>query len=643
MYKNDIGILFDVSGSMREPFDSFNFKYSQSKADEIINILNRIASRGKNSKNEQIRIFSILFGGIYNLTYDFCSLLEIANQTFNHNLVSNDYSKANKYGFGKKLEEILSEHGKKTLHLYKYLYCDSGPTEKLCEMGYYLLKDDQSLRERIYYKLPDECKSTVSNMGISIVNIFGSYDKDINKSTERVINDIYDICISEYANKIINKEISQRNSNGNQLRFIDGNVLINIQKNLEKKLVSPKNNSFNLLNLFEKYIYGNTPLYTALNISFDNFKKQSGYNNNKFLFIISDGELNDISKNFDYIGEIRKKAEENKIIIISIFLTSRQIPKIRTFYDDVQSHFTNGSKDLFLMSSTLNYENPVIKFFIKKGWNIPTSGECKLFIEINNSQNLNEFIDIMNEAISELNYKNNVENNNNPNSLMSLLASTSIDYYVNSDINKNEAKDQDDKKTCYANSIAATIYLDSPRFIYGRELDFNTIKNKMINKYGYNGADLFKILNENLNDYKLKYKLIDDEKEARIAVMKTRPCLAAFQLTGKQLYNFKKFFEENPKGILTKDIINKQNNYNGEGITHAVILTHISKNYLKFLNSWGKNWGDNGYFKVENQSVLNAEFIEIYWEFDDLSQQEKDNYNNYMKKLKNDADDYLFK
>ena len=647
MYKIDIGILFDVSFSMKEPYNSFNFKYSQSKADEIINILNRIASRGKNSKNEQIRIFSILFGGCRELIYDFCSLIEIANQTFNHDLKSNDYDKAKEYkeyGFGKKLEEILSEHGNKTLYLSKYLYCDSGPTEKLCEMGYYLLRDDQYLRERIYNKLPYECKSTISNGGVNIVTFFGFYKKDINNSTERVINDIYDICISEYANKIIEKEKIQRKSNGNQLRFINGNDLINIKNNLEKKLVSPKNKSFNLIDLFEKFIYGNTPLYTALNMSFDNFKKQSDYNNNKFLFIISDGELNDITKNFDYIGEIRKKAEENKITIISIFLTSKQIPKDRTFYDEVQSHFTNGSKDLFLMSSTLNYENPVIKFFIKKEWNIPTSGECKLFIEINNSQNLNEFIDIMNEAISELNYKNNVEKIDNPNSLMSLLASTSINYYVNSDINKNEAKDQGDKKTCYANSIAATIYLDSPRFIYGRELDFNTIKNRMINKYGYNGSHIYKILDENLSDYKLKYRpLYDDEKEARLAIMKTRPCLAVFQLSGKQYYNFKKFFEENPKGILTKDIINKQNDYNGEGITHSVVLTHISKNYLKFLNSWGKNWGDNGYFKVENQSVLNAEFIEIYWDFNDLSQQEKDNYNNYMKKLKNDADNYLFK
>ena len=49
---------------------------------------------------------------------------------------------------------------------------------------------------------------------------------------------------------------------------------------------------------------------------------------------------------------------------------------------------------------------------------MPTSGECKLFVEVNNSQNLNKFIDLMNEAIGELNTRNNKEKPKNPNSLI---------------------------------------------------------------------------------------------------------------------------------------------------------------------------------------------------------------------------------
>ena len=42
MIKNDIGILFDVSGSMRSPFNSLSSKSYQTRADELTNILERI-------------------------------------------------------------------------------------------------------------------------------------------------------------------------------------------------------------------------------------------------------------------------------------------------------------------------------------------------------------------------------------------------------------------------------------------------------------------------------------------------------------------------------------------------------------------------------------------------------------------------
>ena len=93
MYKSDIGVLFDVSGSMQAPFNSFNFKYSSSKADELLDILKRFCARGNNSNNEKIRIFSLLFGGTKELIYDFGSIMEIANSKFNYVLKSDEYKK----------------------------------------------------------------------------------------------------------------------------------------------------------------------------------------------------------------------------------------------------------------------------------------------------------------------------------------------------------------------------------------------------------------------------------------------------------------------------------------------------------------------------------------------------------------------
>ena len=72
--------------------------------------------------------------------------------------------------------------------------------------------------------------------------------------------------------------------------------------------------------------------------------------------------------------------------------------------------------------------------------------------------------------------------------------------------------------------------------------------------------------------------------------------------------NFCEFFGEktNSKRVLTKEIINqKPKKYESKEGGHAVVLPSIEKNCLKFLNSWGPNWGDEGYFRIENEEVFN--------------------------------------
>ena len=45
------------------------------------------------------------------------------------------------------------------------------------------------------------------------------------------------------------------------------------------------------------------------------------------------------------------------------------------------------------------------------------------------------------------------------------------------------------------------------------------------------------------------------------------------------------------------------------------------------MNSWGTNFADKGFFRIEKQSVLNdMEFYDIYWTLDDLSIGEKEAY-----------------
>ena len=39
-------------------------------------------------------------------------------------------------------------------------------------------------------------------------------------------------------------------------------------------------------------------------------------------------------------------------------------------------------------------------------------------------------------------------------------------------------------------------------------------------------------------------------------------------------------------------------------VGHAVVLVRCEPSCLKFMNSWGQDWGDGGFFRIENSKVL---------------------------------------
>jgi hypothetical protein len=65
---------------------------------------------------------------------------------------------------------------------------------------------------------------------------------------------------------------------------------------------------------------------------------------------------------------------------------------------------------------------------------------------------------------------------------------------------------------------------------------------------------------------------------------------------------------------------------------HAVVLIDIAPNYLRFLNSWGAQWADKGFFKVAKADVLNLKFIDVFWTLDDLTATEKSAYDSKRNK-----------
>ena len=91
--------------------------------------------------------------------------------------------------------------------------------------------------------------------------------------------------------------------------------------------------------------------------------------------------------------------------------------------------------------------------------------------------------------------------------------------------------------------------------------------------------------------------------------------------------SFDEFYEGNPKGILTKEEINITARPPDTSTTgHTVVLTSFDTECLRLLNSYGDDWADSGFFRVQKADVLGFQFIDVYWTEEDLEEEEKTSF-----------------
>ena len=163
----------------------------------------------------------------------------------------------------------------------------------------------------------------------------------------------------------ITKKITDeyKNSNFENYELINGVNLLKSIDDLSEKIILPKKekNIF-IIELFEKIIYDNTPLFLGCKKAFEIFENNPS--NNKILFIISDGLLNDTNDLISAQQQIKEKLDALKII--TIYLNASDELNNKTFYNEIQPNFNCGDKFLFNISIQLDYHNRIIIFFIKK-------------------------------------------------------------------------------------------------------------------------------------------------------------------------------------------------------------------------------------------------------------------------------------
>ena len=373
----------------------------------------------------------------------------------------------------------------------------------------------------------------------------------------------------------------------------------------------------------EPYIYGGTPFYKSIEKAIELFQASSFSSHKKLLFILSDGDPTDgESTDFARIDQVVHELTEVDVTVVSCFVTDSEQVEPKRLFGWMRLRWKSGEKFMFSLSSKLSTQSLPRTVFVDRGWTIDiTNNVTHLFLQVNHPDHLREACEVARKVVCS------------QDALSDFIVSVDLDLYINREVKGYKAKkgQEEDEGTCYAHASATVLHLSMRRTL-GREgsyPDFEELKDEFINRFGKDGASTFSVLQEMCPKYRLRCKQVDLEGAMK-AITSSRPVVATFRLTEHEWANFDKFYERNPKGILTKkeiDITARPSDTSTTG--HAVVLTSFDSECLRLLNSYGEDWADSGFFRVQKAGdVLGFQFIDVYWKEKDLKEEEK----TYFKK-----------
>ncbi|VDI61885.1 Hypothetical predicted protein [Mytilus galloprovincialis] len=344
-------------------------------------------------------------------------------------------------------------------------------------------------------------------------------------------------------------------------------------------------------------------LYDALHKATEIFQKDEYLKHKKLFFVFSDWEP-------VYLSSVFERLKNLKVTVVCFLITRNKTVQPLRLYSCENSTWSNGTKTLFSWSSSIPLQLLPRSIFFERKWNIDiTDNQTKLFLKINHHTdihyacNLSRHVVICEELFSVR------------------VLSRFDEKYINQSIYGFTAQEQVGG-TCYANASATIIHLTTRR-ILGRKggyPNFNDLREKIINLHGKNGAKTLNVLQKMCPEYRLRCKVIDLNNVIS-SLASNRPVVATFCLNDLEWAKFSQFFKHNRTGTLTKaDIDIRDAGPGGKRSGHAVVVTsfNIRSLDLRILNSWGGEWADEGYFKVQNSQVLDFKFIAVYYTLKDL-------------------------
>ena len=150
-------------------------------------------------------------------------------------------------------------------------------------------------------------------------------------------------------------------SNENMCDFINSKLIHQNLKKL-KDLISKNYKSFlpNFFEHFDKLITKPSSITLLLKKILEKYK--NNYLPNKYIIIISDG--NSI-QNTEEVNELIKEAKENDITIVTYILSDNKEINNKVIYNEFPENLNNNLKNLFNISSKVDYKNPLVRHLTK--------------------------------------------------------------------------------------------------------------------------------------------------------------------------------------------------------------------------------------------------------------------------------------
>jgi len=622
-----IGILVDVSGSMRNSVGGRVGEEGGSWAKSIFKVVDELIKNDVSSSNQT---FALAFGSpSHPKVFDLLSTVRKANQEVSKEQaqIEDIRSQASKRDMLDEALTILERNGApRVRHWGKMDVLLKVVNDTTAAAMLHYLRESCDFTEKFVREcLPQECREVSVHKGNGSGNFWIEIGYFATGHVPLVGPTLQSMGIEQSVKETIEKgkqllaetrwsELAAKS----QLVDVSKVAIMTVHDALEilhasigdQELTNER--ADRLLKTVEPFIYGGTPLIQAMGNSVDLFSYPEFADHQKLLFILSDGQPadgNDPPQNLLNLG----------VTIVSCFITDQLLADPRHLYSILDERWEKPAKTMFKMSSTIATQKIPHTLFVKRGWKIDTdNNETRLFFQVNHPDLIKEVCDMAKSGVLS------------QDALSDMLSKVDMDLYINKSNDGFGAKEQDER-TCYANATAAVLHLAMKRII-GRDggyPDFFELRCELIDKYGEHGASTKRVLEEVCPKHRLKCKEVKGI-DAMEAVSAKRPVVARFHLSGAQWDQFYQFYEENPKGILTRTYLDSRHHSTRKGFGHAVVLTSYDAESLRLMNSWGDDWADNGFFRVQDENVLpGLKFFDVFWTLDNLSQEEKEAYDQH--------------